>query len=56
MIVPASSGGCWFCLNDEGEMLFDTEFDTWIHEECLRSELKENPDNPEAQLMKYLLK
>lgn len=50
-----SSGGCWFCYTKTEDMLFDTEFDTYVHEYCLRKELKENPGNPEAQIMKYLL-
>lgn len=31
---PPNCGGCWFCYREEGEMLFDTEFDTYYHQEC----------------------
>ena len=50
---------CWFCLKyfniNEIGVIFDYEFDTYLHLECLKIELKENPENPEAQLMTYLL-
>lgn len=55
LVVEPSKGGCWFCYTDQGDMLFDTEFDTWVHESCLRKELKKTPVNPEARIMKYLL-
>lgn len=53
--VSPNEGGCWFCYRKSDGMLFDTEFDTYLHEECLRKELAENPDNPEARVMSYLL-
>lgn len=51
-----NNGGCWFCNHKNDEMVFDMEFDTYLHLGCLESELKNNPDNKEAQIMKYLLK
>lgn len=45
-----NEGGCWFCHDDEGEMIFSWEFDCWLHEECLRKELA-GPYNPEAEIM-----
>lgn len=34
-----NSGGCWICNHGNGEededMSFDMEFDTWYHDECL---------------------
>jgi hypothetical protein len=45
---------CWFCQKN-GCDEFDTEFDTFLHKECLIQELQHDPDNPEAELMKYLL-
>lgn len=53
--VEPGDGGCWFCCTKTDDMLFDTEFDTYLHESCLRHELEHRPDNPEAQIMKYLL-
>jgi hypothetical protein len=53
--VDPGKGGCWFCYQKTDDMIFDIEFDTFLHEECLRKELRENPDNPEAQIMAYLL-
>ena len=48
---------CWFCREhvDKEDYLFDSEFDTALHEKCLVKELKDNPKNFEAQLMTYLL-
>lgn len=49
-------GGCWFCHNriEEYESsFFDTEFDTCVHESCLRREIENG--NEEAHVMKYLL-
>ena len=53
--ISPNNGGCWFCYTKTDNMIFDTEFDTYLHENCLRSELEDNPDNPEAQIMSYLL-
>lgn len=45
-------GGCWFCHKDEGDMLFSTEFDTYLHKDCLIKELeKEPPINQETRIM-----
>lgn len=45
-----NQGGCWYCHDDEGEMLFSVEFDCYIHEKCLRNALKDEKDR-EAQIM-----
>lgn len=54
-VVYPQDGGCWFCFKKTEDMWFDSEFDTFLHEECLRKELNDNPENPEARIMKYLL-
>lgn len=33
-------GGCWYCLNDSGDMNFCDEFDCYIHIECLTERIK----------------
>jgi len=48
------NGGCWFCQKD-GCDAFDTEFDTNLHIECLKKALANDPNDPEAKCMKYLL-
>ncbi|KKN13628.1 hypothetical protein LCGC14_1004360 [marine sediment metagenome] len=45
---------CWFCRKDKTDS-FDGEFDTYLHLDCLRDTLRDNPDHPEAKHMKYLL-
>ena len=51
--VSAGQGGCWFCNNKDDDMVFDTEFDTYVHVDCIQDNLY-NPDS-EAQFMAYLL-
>ena len=46
---------CWFCSKKDELLVFDGEFDTYVHLECIRRVLKSEPMNPEAVLMKYLL-
>jgi hypothetical protein len=48
-------GGCWFCHTDDLPMVFDYEFDTLVHEQCIRATLAEDPEHPEARCMTYLL-
>lgn len=43
--VPPQAGGCWICHTDDGwichtddgeeEMIFDIEYDTFVHVSCL---------------------
>lgn len=44
-----NDGGCWFCMEDDGDMLFSMEFDAWFHEECLLKALTEH--DPEAEII-----
>ncbi len=52
--IPDSIG-CWFCSGMEGELVFDTEFDTPVHIDCIRNALIEDETHQEAVPMKYLL-
>lgn len=57
--VYPSQGGCWFCYTDTNTeqlpLLFDVEFDTYVHQECIRVALQGDPEHPEARCMCYLL-
>ncbi len=53
--VYADKGGCWICHRNTGQMVFDTEWDTLVHLDCIREWLKLYPEDPEVSLMKYLL-
>jgi hypothetical protein len=53
-IVSPNDGGCWFCYTATGDMVFDTEFDTNLHMDCLKSAFFEG--NPEAEIMSYLIR
>ena len=44
---------CWFCHKPNCDA-FDYEFDTFLHTECLTKAIQ-NPNDEEAQIMKYLL-
>jgi len=52
---PPEQGGCWFCYKKDDNMVFDTEFDTNVHIDCLKKALNKDPNHPEAKYMKYLL-
>jgi hypothetical protein len=53
--VTPMEGGCWFCWTDVGNMVFDMEWDTYVHIECIRKVLRKDPEHPEARPMRYLL-
>ena len=43
--------GCWYCGGKDGQdLLFSIEFDTPVHEHCLKKALK-NDDDMEAKIM-----
>jgi hypothetical protein len=46
---------CWFCRRNDDDLVLDTEFDTYVHRKCIKQALKDDPNHPEATLMKYLL-
>lgn len=52
--LSPNHGGCWICEEDECDA-FDMEWDTYVHLECVRKTLAEDPDHPEVSLMAYLL-
>lgn len=51
--VSPNDGGCWYCYREYEPMIFDTEFDTYLHKKCLIKALEEGSE--EAQIMSYLL-
>ena len=58
-MVDPTEGGCWFYHKGDGDLVFDDEFDTYVHLQCIRDTLEEAKRtgklNPEAELMAYLL-
>lgn len=53
--VPYSITSCWFCgkVEKDGNWLFSTEFDCYLHEKCLLKEIKEMvPSDPETPIFK----
>jgi len=55
--LSPAKGGCWFCHQDDDEnnIVYDVEFDTFVHKRCIKQVLEDDPDHPEAKLMEYLL-
>jgi hypothetical protein len=44
--------GCWYCGGKEGDdLLFSIEFDTPVHERCLRGALARDKHGDEAKIM-----
>lgn len=54
MKVHPSVGGCWFCHTKDDKLVFDSEFDTYVHIDCIKEALKKGPGS-EADFMTYLL-
>jgi len=49
--TPAS-GGCWFCQVQDDNLVFDSEFDTFVHVDCIMDNYEVRY---EAEIMAYLL-
>ena len=58
-MITNAGNGCWFCGLVDEELVFDYEFDTYVHIACIQQVLKEGDEDDErtmeAQLMSYLL-
>ena len=58
-MITSAGHGCWFCGLVDEQLVFDYEFDTYVHLDCIRQVLMESNEgderNMEAQLMSYLL-
>jgi hypothetical protein len=48
-------GGCWYCQTKDDTLVYDSEFDTLVHIECIKSALRIDPEDQEAKFFKYLL-
>lgn len=57
--ISPNNGGCWFCHTQDDDLVFDWEFDTFVHENCIKSALNRLNQDPiiqdEAIFMAYLL-
>jgi hypothetical protein len=53
--VTPPEGGCWFCKRAHAPLVFDWEFDTAVHLDCIRKALALDPEDCEAIHMAYLL-
>ena len=49
--VSPSKGGCWYCFIQDDKLLFDTEFDTFVHLSCVEKAVRNEPEDPEARII-----
>ena len=58
-MIETNEGGCLFCGKDDGDLVYEKQFDTYVHLHCIRFAIKEShrtgEPNLEAWLMEYLL-
>jgi hypothetical protein len=58
-MITNAGNGCWFCGLTDEKLVFDYEFDTYVHTACIQQVLKEGSEDDvkhmEAKLMSYLL-
>jgi hypothetical protein len=58
-MITNAGNGCWFCGLTDEKLVFDYEFDTYVHTACIQQVLKEGDEDDErtmeAQQMSYLL-
>lgn len=55
LLGATTKNSCWFCDETDDDLVLDTEFDTYVHIDCIRTRLKEDPTDHEANQMKYLM-
>ena len=48
--MKPSDGGCWYCHTDDGDMLFSSEFDCFLHAECLVERIKSDKKDLETEI------
>lgn len=46
---------CFFCNSDNGSMVFDRGSDSYVHVDCIRMVLMEDPYDTHARQMAYLV-
>ena len=47
MHCTPNNGGCWYCHTDDGLLTFCSEFDTFLHTECIEKRAKEAEERDE---------
>lgn len=54
--VSPLDGGCWYCHTKDDTLVYDDEFDTMVHVECIKQALEADPNDQEAKFLSYLIK
>ncbi|WAB25124.1 hypothetical protein M3_0173 [Lysinibacillus phage vB_LfM_LysYB1] len=44
-------GGCWYCHKRDGGLVFDIEFDTFVHKSCTAVALTKHPVGTETRII-----
>jgi len=53
MKCSPQDGGCWYCHTDNQPLAFCCEFDTFIHIDCIKKEIKLTKEyNPELEFIR----
>lgn len=50
-VATPQNGGCWYCHRKDGSLVFDCEFDTFVHKSCTAKALKTDPRDREARII-----
>ncbi len=58
-MTDLSDGRCWFCGKIDKFLIYEEEFDTYVHVDCIRKALEEGEKtgapSTQAKMMAYLL-
>jgi len=51
MTCSPQDGGCWYCNTKDDDLVFCFEFDTFVHMECAKKAIDNDPEDREAQII-----
>jgi hypothetical protein len=54
--ILIKKAGCWYCHTSDDTLVYDSEFDTMVHIECIKEALRMDPNDQEAKFLSYLIK
>jgi hypothetical protein len=48
-----TDGGCWYCHRKDDRLVFCSEFDTYIHEDCIKARIAQQRNyDPELEIIR----
>lgn len=48
-VAKPQDGGCWYCNRKDSSLVFDIEFDTFVHKSCTAEALRKDPEDTETR-------